>query len=87
MLGRVHTFRIFRVRPNFELVVVLGEDILAWLVIALGGAMFAGNVAALIRPPKQRRDANDLTKAPLFRSVVMATIGAIATIWALVSLL
>ena len=49
--------------------------------------MFAGNVAALIRPPKQRRDANDLTKAPVFRSVAMATIGAIATIWALVSLL
>ena len=65
----------------------LGEDILAWMVIALGGAMFAGNVAALIRPPKQRRDANDLTKAPVFQSVVMATIGAIATIWALVSLL
>ncbi len=25
----------------------LGEDLLAWLVIALGGAMFAGNIAAL----------------------------------------
>ncbi len=65
----------------------LGEDILAWMVIALGGAMFAGNVAALVRPPKNRRDANDLTKAPVVRSVVMATIGAIATLWALVSLL
>ena len=64
----------------------LGEDILAWLVIALGGAMFAGNIAALIRPPKQRSDANDLTKAPVLRSVVMATIGAIAALWALVSL-
>ena len=65
----------------------LGEDLLAWMVIALGGAMFAGNVAALIRPPKQRRDANDLTKAPVVRSVVMAIIGAIAALWALVSLL
>jgi hypothetical protein len=64
----------------------LGEDILAWLVIALGGAMFAGNLAALIRPPKQRRDANDLTKAPVVRSLVMATIGGIAALWALVSL-
>ena len=87
MVGCIHTFRKFRVRPYFELGMFLGEDILAWLIIALGGAMFAGNVAALIRPPKQRRDANDLTKAPVFRSVVMATIGAIATIWALVSLL
>ena len=64
----------------------LGEDILAWLVIALGGAMFAGNLAALIRPPKQRRDANDLTKAPVVRSLVMATIGGIAALWAIVSL-
>lgn len=64
----------------------LGEYILAWLVIALGGAMFAGNLAALIRPPKQRRDANDLTKAPVVRSLVMATIGGIAALWALVSL-
>ena len=65
----------------------LGEDLLSWMVIALGGAMFAGNVAALVRPPKQRRDANDLTKAPVVRSVVMATIGAIAMVWAFVSLL
>ena len=65
----------------------LGEDLLAWMVIALGGAMFAGNVAALVRPPKQRRDANDLTKAPVVRSVVMATIGTIAMVWAFVSLL
>lgn len=65
----------------------LGEDLLAWIVIALGGAMFAGNVAALVRPPKNRRDANDLIKAPVVRSVVMATIGAIAALWAFVSLL
>ena len=65
----------------------LGEDLLAWLVIALGGAMCAGNIAALVRPPKQRRDANDLTKAPILRSVVMALIGSIAALWAVVSLL
>ena len=65
----------------------LGEDILAWMIIALGGAMFAGNLAALFRPPKKRQDAADLEKAPVVRSVVMATIGAIAALWALVSLL
>ena len=64
----------------------LGEDLLAWLVIALGGAMFAGNFVALIRPPKKRRDENDLAKAPVARSLVMATIGAIAALWALISL-
>ena len=65
----------------------LGEDILAWMIIALGGAMFAGNLASLVRPPKKRQDAADLEKAPVVRSVVMATIGAIAALWALVSLL
>ena len=30
----------------------LGDDLLAWLVIALGGAMCAGNIAALVRPRK-----------------------------------
>ncbi len=64
----------------------LGEDLLAWLVIALGGAMCAGNIAALVRPPKKRRDANDLVKAPILRSLVMATNGGIAALWSLVSL-
>ncbi len=64
----------------------LGEDLLAWRVIALGGAMCAGNIAALVRPPKKRRDANDLVKAPILRSLVMATIGGIAALWSLVSL-
>ena len=65
----------------------LGDDLLAWMVIALGGAMCAGNVAALIRPPKKYRDQNDLAKAPVVRSLVMATIGGFAALWALVSLL
>ena len=65
----------------------LGDDLLAWMVIALGGAMCAGNVSALIRPPKKHRDQNDLAKAPVVRSLVMATIGGFAALWALVSLL
>ena len=87
MVGGVYAVRKFRIRPQLELAMFLGEDLLAWIVIALGGAMFAGNVAALVRPPKNRRDANDLAKAPVVRSVVMATIGAIAALWAFVSLL
>ena len=87
MVGGIYAVRKFRIRPQFELAMFLGEDLLAWIVIALGGAMFAGNVAALVRPPKNRRDANDLAKAPVVRSVVMATIGAIAALWAFVSLL
>jgi hypothetical protein len=30
--------------------VFLGDDLLAWLVAALGGALFAGNVMALVKP-------------------------------------
>ena len=48
----------------------LGDDLLAWMVIALGGAMCAGNVAALIRPPKKHRDQNDLAKAPVVRRFI-----------------
>ena len=29
----------------------LGDDLLAWLVLALGGALLVGNVAAIVRPP------------------------------------
>ena len=65
----------------------LGDDLLAWLVIALGGAMCVGNVFALVRPPKQRNQATDLERAPVVRSLVMATVGGVAALWALASLL
>jgi hypothetical protein len=65
----------------------LGEDLLAWLVLAIGGAMAAGNVAALLRPPDERRDDEDLDRAPLIRSVVFIVVGLVAAIWALASLI
>lgn len=34
----------------------LGEDLLAYLVLAFGGALFVGNVLALLRPPVVARD-------------------------------
>ena len=68
--------------------VFLGNDLLAWLVLALGGALFAGNVAALLRPPEKRqRQSGDLREAPVARSMFMAVIGLIAAVWALASLL
>jgi hypothetical protein len=63
----------------------LGNDLLAWLVLALGGAMAVGNALALIRPPAKAK-AGDLPRAPVGRSVVMLLIGAVAAIWALASL-
>jgi len=67
--------------------VFFGEDILAWLMLALGGAMAAGNFAALVRPPPQRRDAADLERAPVGRCVLYIVVGLVAAIWALASLL
>jgi hypothetical protein len=66
--------------------VFLGEDILAWLVAALGGAMCAGNLAALLRPRPAPREQGELSRAPVLRSVAMALVGGVAAVWALASL-
>jgi hypothetical protein len=63
----------------------LGENLLAYLVLALGGALAVGNVLALIKPPPGRQEG-DLEKAPVTRSIVMAVIGAIAAVWSIASL-
>jgi hypothetical protein len=65
--------------------VFLGDDLLTWLVMALGGALFAGNLLALIKPPPPKE--GDLAKAPVARSVVMGVIGLVAAVWALASLI
>lgn len=64
----------------------LGEDLLAWLVLALGGALFVGNVMAIAKPPERRVDDGQLDRAPVGRSLVMAAVGLVAAIWALASL-
>jgi hypothetical protein len=63
----------------------LGDDLLPYLVLALGGAMAAGSLMALVRPREQTKDG-ELERAPLARSLVMAGIGLVAAIWALASL-
>jgi len=63
-----------------------GPDLLAYLVLALGGAMAAGSILALVRPPESRQEG-DLEQAPLGRSLVFATVGVVAALWALGSLL
>jgi hypothetical protein len=67
-------------------VVFLGQDLLAYLVLALGGALLAGNVAAIVRPPDEPRDEGALERAPVARSVVMAVVGLVAAVWAFASL-
>jgi hypothetical protein len=63
----------------------LGDNLLVWLVLALGGALLVGNVLALVRPPAEAGEG-DLRRAPTGRSLLMAGIGLVAAIWALASL-
>ena len=63
----------------------LGENLLAWVVLALGGALACGNALALLRPPRQPREG-ELTRAPVGRSLGMGAVGLIAAIWALATL-
>lgn len=66
---------------------LLGDDFFAWVVLAIGGALLVGNVLALVRPPdRSRARRGDLDQAPVARSVTMAVVGGIATIWALATL-
>mgnify|MGYP000698094746 FL=1 len=65
----------------------LGADLLAWLVLAFGGALFVGNFLAIVKPPAKQLDDSNLERAPVLRSVVYAGIGLVAAIWALASLI
>ena len=63
----------------------LGDNLLPYLVLALGAALVFGNGMALVRPPREAKE-NELARAPVGRSAVMIGIGLIAAIWALASL-
>ena len=63
----------------------LGDNLLPYLVLALGAALVFGNGMALIRPPKQAKE-DELARAPMGRSAVMIAIGFVAAVWALASL-
>ena len=65
----------------------LGEDLLKYLVLALGGALFVGNLFAVLKPPERPRLDGDLERAPIARSVVMALVGFVAALWAVATLL
>ncbi len=64
----------------------LGDNLLPYLVLALGAALVFGNGMALVRPPKEVKE-DELARAPVGRSAVMIGIGLVAAIWALASLL
>lgn len=61
----------------------LGKDLVVWLLLALGGALFVGNLMAVLRPPAVRRDEDDLEQAPKARSLAMAGLGLVVAVAAL----
>lgn len=62
---------------------LLGDDLIVWILLALGGAMFVGNVMALVRPPVAPRQEGDLAQAPRGRSITMAVVGFVVAVAAL----
>ena len=64
----------------------LGEDLLSWLLLALGAAMAVGNGMALVRPPQQLDDG-DLARPPLWRSLLYILLGTVGALWAVASLM
>lgn len=65
---------------------LLGDQLLVFLLLALGAALFFGHALALIRPPRQARDG-ELARAPVGRSIVMMGVGLVAAVWAAASLI
>lgn len=65
----------------------LGDDLLTWLLLAMGGALFVGNVLALTRDRGEHHPEGELARAPVARTVVMAVVGLLAALWALATLL
>jgi len=67
-------------------VVFLGDDLLPFLVLAFGGALFVGNLLAVVKPPERQLDESHLERAPVARSLGFAFMGLIAAVWAIASL-
>ncbi len=70
----------------YALNVFLGDDLLPFLVLAFGGALFVGNLLAVVKPPQRQLDDTHLERAPVARSLTFALVGLVAAIWAIASL-
>ena len=69
-----------------ETPLLLGDNLLPLLVLALGGAMAVGSILALVRPPAKPTREGDLPRAPVVRTVIFASVGLLAALWAFASL-
>ena len=64
----------------------LGDDLLPWLVLAIGGALAVGTTLALVRPPRSP-ESGDLARPPKSRSLLMIALGTVAAVWGMASLI
>lgn len=64
---------------------LLGDDLLPWLLLALGAALAVGTGLALVRPRAEPGEG-ELARPPLARSLVMIAVGLLAALWGLATL-
>ena len=65
----------------------LGPDLIPFLMLAFGAALFVGNGLAMLKPQAEPRSENELRRAPMGRSLLMVVVGLVASIWALATLI
>ncbi len=65
----------------------LGDDLLPWLTLAIGGALAVGTLLALIRPNDAASVADgEFERPPLSRAIPQILLGTVASIWAIATL-
>lgn len=70
------------------------DQVLRELLVAVGGALFVGNLLALARRHRERVSApggrdgeSDLERAPLARTVVYLVLGLVVMVWGIGSII
>ena len=69
------------------------DEVLRELLVAMGGALFVGNLMALLRrraavsPGEAGEDGEALPQAPVGRTVAYMVLGFVVAFWGLASLL
>lgn len=74
------------VAQSTDIETFLGDDLLAWLALAIGAALAVGTLLALVRPPSTTTGGTP-QRPPLARSALMIGIGLVAAGWGLATLL
>jgi len=67
------------------------DEVLRELLVALGAALFVGNLMALLRrrapaSPIRSEDGHALPQAPVARTVLYLVIGLVVAVWGVASL-